>query len=38
LLRDANGESRISLEDFAMAMMNEIEQPKYVERRFTVGY
>lgn len=38
LLRDANGESRISLEDFAMAMINEIEHPQHVGRRFTVGY
>ena len=38
LLSDANGESRISLQDFAMAMMNEIEQPQHVGRRFTVGY
>jgi putative NADH-flavin reductase len=38
LLRDANGESRISLEDFAMAMIDEVEQPQHVGRRFTVGY
>ena len=38
LLRDANGESRISLEDFAMAMVDEVEHPQHVRRRFTVGY
>jgi uncharacterized protein len=38
LLRDADGESRISLGDFAMAMIDEVEQPKHIQRRFTVGY
>lgn len=38
LLRDANGESRISLEDFAMAMIDEVEHPQHIRRRFTVGY
>jgi len=38
LLRDANGESRISLQDFAMAMLDEVEQPHHLRRRFTVGY
>ncbi len=38
LLRDANGESKISLEDFAMAMINEVEHPHHIRRRFTVGY
>lgn len=38
LLRDANGESRISLEDFAMAMIDEVEHPHHIRRRFTVGY
>ena len=38
LLKDVNGESRISLEDFAMAMIDEVEHPQHVGRRFTVGY
>ena len=38
LLRDANGESHISLQDFAMAMLDEVEQPHHLRRRFTVGY
>jgi len=38
LLRDANGESRISLQDFAMAMIDEVEKPNHIRQRFTVGY
>jgi len=38
LLADAQGESRISVEDYAMAMIDEVEKPKYIRRRFTVGY
>jgi len=38
LLRAADGESRISLGDFAMAMIDEVEKPKHIQRRFTVGY
>jgi putative NADH-flavin reductase len=38
LLKDANGESRISVEDYAMAMINEVENPEHIRRRFTVGY
>lgn len=38
LLRDAKGESRISAEDFALAMMDEVEHPQHIRRRFTVGY
>jgi putative NADH-flavin reductase len=38
LLQDANGESRISLEDYAVAMLNELEDPKHIRQRFTVGY
>lgn len=29
LLTDATGESRISLEDYAVAMMDEAEQPRH---------
>jgi putative NADH-flavin reductase len=35
---DANDEGRISREDFAVAILDEIENPKHVNRRFTVGY
>ncbi len=38
LLKDANGESRISVEDYAMAMIDEVERPKHVRQRFTAGY
>jgi len=38
MLKDANGESRISVEDYAMAMIDEVEMPKHIRRRFTVGY
>jgi uncharacterized protein len=33
-----DGTSRISVEDFAMALVNEIENPQYTGHRFTVGY
>jgi putative NADH-flavin reductase len=38
LLEDAQGESRISLADYAAAMIDELEQPRHVRQRFTVGY
>lgn len=38
LLADGAGNSAISTEDFAVAMVDELEQPKHSRRRFTVGY
>lgn len=38
LLTAADGKSWISMEDYAIAMLNEIEQPVHIGRRFTVGY
>ncbi|PTM40411.1 NAD(P)-dependent oxidoreductase [Bosea sp. 124] len=38
LLVDAKGESRISAEDYAIALVDELEQPAHNRRRFTVGY
>ena len=38
LLRDAAGESRISREDFAVAVIDEIERPKHHRQRITVAY
>ncbi len=38
LLVDAKGESRISVQDFAVAMIDELEHPAHVRQRFTVGY
>lgn len=35
---DAQGRSAISMEDYAVAMLDEIEKPQYVNNRFTVGY
>ena len=38
LLADANGKSHISTQDYAMAMIEEVERPAHVRQRFTVGY
>src|SRR6185312_10416435 len=38
LLTDANGQSHISVQDFAVAMIDELERPAHIRRRFTVGY
>lgn len=38
LVVDAKGQSRISCEDYAVALVDEIELPRHVQRRFTVGY
>ncbi|MGN6144760.1 MAG: NAD(P)-dependent oxidoreductase [Mesorhizobium sp.] len=35
---DAKGESHISVEDFAVAVLDEAETPKHSGKRFTVGY
>ncbi|MGH4035616.1 NAD(P)-dependent oxidoreductase [Actinomycetota bacterium Odt1-20B] len=35
---DAEGRSRISAEDAAVALVDEAELPRFVQRRFTVGY
>lgn len=32
------GESKITFEDFAVAMIDEIETPKHIKSRFTVAY
>jgi len=37
LLVGADGQSRISTEDFAIALVDELEQPKHSRQRFTVG-
>jgi putative NADH-flavin reductase len=37
LLTTENGSS-ISFEDYAIAMVDEFEEPKHIRRRFTVGY
>lgn len=38
LLRNEQGKPAISLEDYAMAFVDEIERPARVGKRFTVGY
>ena len=38
LMRDENNESRISAEDYAVAMIDELENPRHIRRRFTLAY
>lgn len=38
LITDANGDSKISFEDYAVAMIDELETPKHVGERFSVAY
>jgi uncharacterized protein len=38
LLSDAKGESRVSVQDYAAAFVDELEKPAHERRRFTVGY
>lgn len=38
LLVDANGDSRISNADYAVALIDELEKPQHSRQRFTVGY
>ncbi|WP_029009794.1 NAD(P)-dependent oxidoreductase [Azospirillum halopraeferens] len=38
LLADDTGTSSISFEDYAIALVDELETPRHVRRRFTVGY
>lgn len=38
ILKDAKGESRISLGDYAVALLDEVEKPKHHRARFTLAY
>lgn len=38
LVVDPDGASHISTEDYAVAVLDEIEQPQHIGERFTVGY
>ena len=38
LLADETGKSSISFEDFAIALVDEIEKPAHENKRFTIGY
>jgi uncharacterized protein len=38
LLMDVTGKSAISQEDYAIALVDELENPRHIRQRFTVGY
>lgn len=38
LISDAEGNSRISMEDYAIALADELENPRHERQRFTIGY
>ena len=38
LLTATNGKSWISMEDYAIALIDELEHPQHRRQRFTVGY
>ena len=38
LVTDSKGESKISAEDYAVALVNEIEKPQFIRKRFTAAY
>jgi putative NADH-flavin reductase len=38
LIADSNGNSRISMEDYAIALVDELEKPAHERARFTIGY
>jgi uncharacterized protein len=38
LIENDKGESRISREDFAIAILDELEKPKHIRKRFTAAY
>lgn len=38
LISDAQGISRISMEDYAIALVDELEKPAHQRARFTIGY
>jgi putative NADH-flavin reductase len=38
MLADAQGNSHISVEDYAVAFIDELEKPAHARQRFTVGY
>ena len=38
LIANEQGDSRISLEDYAIALVDELETPKHERARFTIGY
>jgi uncharacterized protein len=38
LISDASGQSRISMEDYAIALVDELEKPAHSRQRFSIGY
>jgi uncharacterized protein len=38
LIADTQGNSRISFEDYAIALVDELENPQHQRERFTIGY
>jgi uncharacterized protein len=38
LIADEQGNSKISAEDYATAIVDELEHPKHIRQRFTLGY
>ena len=38
LIVDEKGVSRISFENYALALLNEVKNPKFSRERFTIGY
>jgi uncharacterized protein len=38
LIADEQHESRISMEDYAIALVDEVEKPRHIRQRFSVGY
>lgn len=38
LISDEEGNSRISMEDFAVAIIQEVDKQEFINKRFTVGY
>lgn len=38
VVKDAEGNSRISFDDYAIAMVDELEQGNNIQQRFTIGY
>jgi uncharacterized protein len=38
MIVDAKGNSQISMEDYAVAVLDEAEKPAHVRKRFTIGY
>jgi putative NADH-flavin reductase len=38
IVTDDKGQSAISMEDYAVAALDELEKPQFINKRFTVGY